>query len=83
MIRVGTVLCPVDLGPTSESTVRLGSILCERLGARLVLHHNLDSRPPGFLSVRWMWSEDHEDDAARQADSAPERLRELMAGRRR
>ena len=47
MIRVGTVLCPVDLGPTSESTVRLGSILCERLGARLVLHHNLDSRPSG------------------------------------
>ncbi len=80
MIRLGTVLCPVDLGPLSEPTVRLGSMLCERLGARLVLHHNLDSRPPGFLSVRWMWSEDHEDDAVRRADSAPERLRELMDG---
>lgn len=79
MINVGTVLCPVDLGPLSEPTVRLGALLAERLGARLVLHHNLDSRPPGFLSVRWMWSEDHEDDAERRAEKAPERLRELMA----
>lgn len=79
MISCNTVLCPIDLGPLSEPTVRLGALLAERLGARLVLHHNLDTRPPGFLSVRWMWSEDHEDEAARRAEAAPGRLRDLMA----
>lgn len=80
MLQIQTILCPVDFSPLSDRTLQLAAALCERFGARLVLQHNLDSRPPGFLSVSWMWSEDHETDEEARAAAAPGRLRELLAG---
>ena len=79
MIEIRTIHCPVDFSPISMRNVRMGVELCKRIGARLVLHHNLDVRPPGYLSVSWMWSEDHESDAEKKADEVPARLEELFA----
>ncbi len=45
----------------------------------MVLHHNLDVRPPGYLSVSWMWSEDHESDAEQKAEEVPAQLEQLFA----
>ena len=51
---IRTVLCPTDFTPLSDRAVSLAARICERLGARLVLEHNLDptaarrsSRSPG------------------------------------
>lgn len=79
MLDIRTILCPVDFSPLSDRTLQVAAALCRRFDARLVLHHNLDARPPGFLSVNWMWSEDHEDEAAARAAAAPERMQKLLA----
>ena len=42
MIDIRTIHCPVDFTPISERNLRMGVELCKRIGARLVLHHNLD-----------------------------------------
>lgn len=76
-MRVSTVLCPVDFSPISRRNLRMAVEMCKRIGARLVLQHNLEIRPPGFLSVAWMWSEDHEAEAEQKAAEVPERLQEL------
>ena len=78
MKAIRTVLCPVDLSPLARETVRLGIELCKRTGARLILQHNLDSRPPDYLSVRWMWSEDQEREAPDTNREASTYLRELL-----
>lgn len=77
-MEVKTVLCPVDFSPISLRNLRMAVEVCKRVGARLVLHHNLDVRPPGFLSVAWMWSEDHEAGEAEKAAEVPARLQELF-----
>ena len=77
MLDIRTILCPVDFSPLSDRTIQVAAALCRRLDARLILHHNLDARPPGFLSVSWMWSE--EDEAAARAAAAPERMQQLLA----
>lgn len=79
MLDIRTILCPVDFSPLSERTLQVATSLCRRFGAVLVLHHNLDSRPPGFLSVNWMWSEDHEAEEAKKAADAPDRIQKLLA----
>ena len=79
MLDIRTILCPVDFSPLSDRTLRVAAALCRRFDAHLVLHHNLDARPPGFLSVNWMWSEDHEDEAAARDVAAPERMQHLLA----
>jgi nucleotide-binding universal stress UspA family protein len=79
MIEIRTIHCPVDFSPISLRNVRMGVELCKRIGARLVLHHNLDVRPPGYLSVSWMWSEDHESEEERKAEEVPDKLEELFA----
>jgi len=79
VLDIRTILCPVDFSPLSDRTLQVAAALCRRFDARLVLHHNLDARPPGFLSVNWMWSEDHEDQAAAAAAAAPERVQRLLA----
>ena len=73
-----TVLCPVDFSPLSERAFELAVAVCQKTGARLVLHHNLGTRPPNFLTVSWMWSEDHEAAEEELAASAPDRLEELF-----
>jgi len=79
MPEIRTIHCPVDFTPISDRNLRMGVELCRRIGARLVLHHNLDVRPPGYLSVAWMWSEDHESAAAQKADEVPAQLEQLFA----
>jgi universal stress protein A len=78
MLDIRTILCPVDFSPLSDRTLRVATTLCQRFDARLILHHNLDSRPPGFLSVNWMWSEDHEAEEAQKAAEAPDRIQKLL-----
>ena len=78
MNPIRTVLCPVDFTPLSERALQLAIEMCRRTGAKLVLQHNLEHRPPDYLSVRWMWSEDQEAEARRQSEAAPDRLRALF-----
>lgn len=77
MIR--TILCPVDLTELSPCAVRLAGALAGRLGARVVLHHNIEAAPPSPLGVTWMWSEDHEREAEEQADRAAKGLEALLS----
>ncbi|MEJ2086029.1 MAG: universal stress protein, partial [Acidobacteriota bacterium] len=79
MSVIQTVLCPVDLTPLSHRCLRVAVDLCRRFGARLVLHHNLENRPPGFMSVTWMWSEDHEAAEAKRFAEAPAAMESLFA----
>lgn len=77
-MEVKTVLCPVDFSPISLRNLRMAVEVCKRVGARLVIHHNLDERPPGFLSVAWMWSEDHEAGEEEKAAEVPAKLQKLF-----
>ena len=79
MPEIRTIHCPVDFSPISERNLRMGVELSRRIGSRLVLHHNLDVRPPGYLSASWMWSEDHEAEAEQKADEVPAQLEQLFA----
>lgn len=77
MTDIQTVLCPVDLSPLSERALSIAIAVCRRLGARLVLEHNLDSLPPGLLGVSWMYSQEQqagERDKVRRSDKALRRL---------
>jgi nucleotide-binding universal stress UspA family protein len=79
MAKIGTVLCPVDFTSVTEQTVYLAAEICLRIGARLVLHHNLGVRPPGYLSVSWMVSEETGEREQRKKAQVPERLEEIFA----
>jgi len=70
-MAIRTVLCPTDFTPLADRAVSLAARICRAYGARLVLEHNLDARPPTFLSVEWMWSEDQ-----KSSDTANERAAE-------
>jgi nucleotide-binding universal stress UspA family protein len=72
---IRTVLCPTDFTPLSERAVSLAARVCRWYGSRLVLEHNLDSRPPEFLSVEWMWSEEQKESNGRSERAAERRLR--------
>ena len=72
---IRTVLCPTDFTPLSDRAVSLATKICRWYGARLVLEHNLDARPPSFLSVEWMWSEEQKAGDATRERVAEERLR--------
>lgn len=64
------LLCPIDFSPLSERSLLLAVEMCRRTGSRLVLEHNLESPPPAYLAVGWMWSGEHEakeQDKSRQA----------------
>ena len=67
-MEIRTIHCPVDFSPISKRNVRMGVEMCKRIGSKLVLHHNLEDNPPGFLSVSWMWSEDHEQSVEDEAE---------------
>ncbi len=58
MIPIRTVLCPVDFSPATDRQVDVAADLSRALGARLVLHHNLNSMGT-VASVGWMWHADH------------------------
>jgi nucleotide-binding universal stress UspA family protein len=78
MIDIRNVLCPVDFSPASERAIALGAALCERFGGRLTLEHNLDPRPPHYLAVSWMWSEDQQRREEDKALEAQRRLQEIF-----
>lgn len=73
-----TVLCPVDFTSLSERTVVVAAELCRRMKSRLVLHHNLGPRPPGYLSVNWMVAEEDRDKHQQHSEEVPDKLRRLM-----
>lgn len=79
MIEIRKILCPVDFSPISHRNLRMAIEMAKRIGSRIVLHHNLDVRPPGYLSVTWMWSEDHESQEEQKAAEVPARLEKLFA----
>jgi universal stress protein A len=79
-MSIHTVLCPTDFTPLSERTVSLAARICRRFGARLVLEHNLDPRPPSFLSVSWMWTEDRKALDGAHTHEAEARLRAMLDG---
>jgi nucleotide-binding universal stress UspA family protein len=72
---IRTVLCPIDFTPLSDRAVSLAARVCRWYGAGLVLEHNLDARPPAFLSVEWMWSEEQKGGDLDRERAAEERLR--------
>ena len=61
MIRLRTVLCPVDFSPATPRQVDFAADLCRAFGGRLVLHHNRPSFGTG-ASVGWMYKADHRAD---------------------
>jgi len=79
MERIRTILCPVDFTSVSEQTVQLAAALSRLTGAKLILHHNLGVRPPGYLSVNWMVSEETGEREQRKESEVPERLEKLFA----
>lgn len=79
MVEVRNILVPVDFTPISQRHLRMAVEMCKRIGSRLVLHHNLETRPPGFLSVNWMWSEDREAGEEKKAAEVPDRMAALFS----
>jgi nucleotide-binding universal stress UspA family protein len=77
MTAIRTILCPVDFSPATDGQLALAIELCRAFGARLVLHHNLATTPPG-AGIGWMYAEAHAG-VPSEADGE-KRLRELMAG---
>ena len=78
MSTIETVLCPVDFSDLSERTLRLAVEICVRTKAKLVLEHNLESAPPAYLGVGWMWSEEHESKEQDKGELAVRRIQEMF-----
>ncbi len=57
-MRLKTVLCPIDFTSLSDREVHLGATICQRFGARLVLHHSLSAEPQGLLGTSWLLADD-------------------------
>jgi nucleotide-binding universal stress UspA family protein len=74
MVALKTVLCPVDFSPATPRQVDVAAELSRAFGARLVVHHNLQSFGMG-ASVGWMWHADHGNPQA----AAEARLRECLS----
>jgi nucleotide-binding universal stress UspA family protein len=77
MLKLRTVLCPIDFSTLSTQELALGIEVCDAFGAHLVLHHNLAAVSPG-LTRAWEWNEMHRADAI-SAAQAEERMRSLLA----
>src|SRR4051812_49040240 len=58
MVRIQTILCPVDFSAATERQVRVAADLCRLFGSRLIVHHNLGAVGTG-AAVGWMWSVTH------------------------
>jgi nucleotide-binding universal stress UspA family protein len=78
MIRVRNVLCPLDFSSETLPEIELGVEICRHFDARLVLEHNFDPRPPNFLSVSWMWSEEKEESELEKQEVAQRQLKEVF-----
>lgn len=78
MEGIQTILCPVDFTSVTDTTVQLAAELSRRMKAKLILHHNLGVRPPGYLSVNWMVAEETGEREQRKEAEVPERLQKLF-----
>jgi universal stress protein A len=78
-MEIRTIHCPVDFSSISRRNLRMAVEMAKRIGSKIVLHHNLDVRPPGFMSVAWMWSEDKQSEAEEKSEAVPTQLEELFA----
>jgi nucleotide-binding universal stress UspA family protein len=76
MAAIRTVLCPVDFSTATPHQLALATDVCRAFGARLVLHHNVESVPTG-VGVGWMWKGEHQGPPS-EAD-CEEALRRLLA----
>ncbi len=81
MVRIETVLCPVDFSKQSDRELEIAVETCETFGARLVLHHNLAFAAPGW-SKAWEWEETHPlgKDEEAQANARMEALLARIPG---
>ena len=73
MLRLNTILCPVDFSDATPHQVKLAADIARLSGGRLVLHHNLASLALG-AGVGWMWAADQRpplssEEAAARLDS--------------
>jgi nucleotide-binding universal stress UspA family protein len=75
MIAIRTVLCPVDFSPATSRQVDVAADVCRAFGARLVLHHNVNSMGT-VAAVGWMWKADHWPPSPAEIDA---RLRSEIA----
>jgi universal stress protein A len=50
MLTIRTVHCPTDFSETADRGLDLAVQVCERFGAKLVLHHNMEALPPLYLA---------------------------------
>ncbi len=77
-MEIRTILCPVDLSPLSRQGLNLAVQIARRFGARIILEHNIGPRPPDYMAVRWMWSQDQGKEACDSAADAEKQLQELL-----
>jgi nucleotide-binding universal stress UspA family protein len=72
-MRIATVLCPIDFSGLDRLEIDVALEVCRAFGAKLVLHHNMETTEPGF-SRAWEWHKAH----ASTAPSADRRLQALL-----
>jgi nucleotide-binding universal stress UspA family protein len=68
----------LDFTSASEQELTLATQICQRLGAKLVLQHNVDDMPPLALAAAWMYDEEHIAEEAKRNASAERRLQEVF-----
>ena len=82
MLRIHTVLCPLDFSDANIRELEMAVDVCRSFGARLILHHNVLSSPLG-ASTAWMWKQEQEHyDQPTQTiddDGAADLLRDILA----
>ncbi len=78
MMELRNVLCPLDFGETEGAGLDLAVSICRRFGARLVLEHNVDPRPPQSMAVTWMWSEEQEREGEDRETTAVRHLEQTL-----
>jgi universal stress protein A len=79
MLRIHTVLCPIDFSDANIRELEMAVDVCRSFGARLILHHNVHASPLG-ASTAWMWQQEHHDQAqAIDDDGAADLLRDILA----
>lgn len=77
MADIKTVLCPIDFSDLSRNELALAIEVCAALGARLVMHHNLNEIAPG-LTRQWEWDQFHRAGYINE-DETEARLKALLA----
>jgi len=77
MLRIHTVLCPIDFSDANIRELEMAVDVCRSFGARLILHHNVHASPLG-ASTAWMWQQEHQEQAI-DDEGAADLLRDILA----